>query len=150
MFVKLSRAEGKGSALINFDSVVAIFASQTKTIVRTTAGGDNTSFVVTENTDEAARKLAEAGARFVSLTRRRGGAKAYFNLGQVVGIFQRGDETVVRTTGSGEHADYVICETVATAESLVSAALGPRKPAAKSTIKELLIRLPGWQRRARI
>lgn len=133
MFTKLSRTEGKGDVHLNANSVVAVFASQAKTVIRTAAGGENTSFVVSELTDNVIKQLSAGGAKFITLTRRKDGGQMHFNLGQVVGIYQRADATIVRTTAGGEHAEFIVRETLAAAEGLLRAEGGatasPKNPA---------------------
>lgn len=124
MFTKLTRTDGKGIVHLNAQSVVAVYASQTKTVIRTAAGGENTSFVIAESTEDVVKHLSAAGVQFITLKRRKDGGQMHFNRSQTVGIYQRADATIVRTTASGEHAEFMVRESLADIEGLSSGGKG--------------------------
>lgn len=139
---KLNRTEGKGSVLVNGQNVVAIYEAQGQTVLRTSAGGENISFVVSEAAKDVVDHLRKAGCAFVELTRNKDDKPLYLNVSQIVGVYARPDGlTIVRTTAAREHAEYVVPETVNVIESKVSeahqAATAPTIPSV-SMISSLL------------
>ncbi|KQS90857.1 MULTISPECIES: hypothetical protein [unclassified Rhizobium] len=138
MFTNLTRTEGKGAVYINAELVVAVFSAQAKTVIRTAAGGENTSFVVSELADDVVKRLSAAGATFITFTRRKDGGAIHFNAKQVVGIYQRADATVIRTTAGGEHAEFVVPESITAVEGLLNKEAPAEAPAEKSLINSFL------------
>jgi Holliday junction resolvase len=122
-FTKLSRTEGKGSVLLNGHHAVAVYQAQGQTIIRTTAGGENASFVVSEDATDVIGHLTKAGCTFVELTRVKDAKPLYLNASQIVGVYARQQGfTTVRTTAAGDHAEYVVPETPTVVEGKLSEA----------------------------
>lgn len=122
MFTKLTRTEGKGQLLLDGNLVVAIFETKGQTVVRTAAGGESASFVVSESADHVAEQLSASGARLVDFTRGKDGVTMRFNLAQIVGVYERGENSVIRTTAGGEHAEFVVAESLEAAGKLLTTA----------------------------
>jgi hypothetical protein len=108
---KFNRTEDRGAVIINGHQVVAVFEAQEQTVVRTAAGGENISFVVTESAGEIAGQFAQAGLQFVQLTRKKDDKPLFINVSHIAGVYSRGEYSVIRTTAAAEHAEYAVPET---------------------------------------
>ncbi len=118
-FVRLTRPEGKGSLILNGGRAVLIFDARGKTVVRTTAGGENTSFVVTESAEDVVNRLSSQGMTFIKVARRSDSRVLFINADQVAGVYERTGLTMVRTTAAGEHAEYTVLETLDAVEKML-------------------------------
>lgn len=149
---KLNRTEGKGSVLVNGQNVVAIYEAQGQTVLRTSAGGENISFVVSEAAKDVVDHLRKAGCAFVELTRNKDDKPLYLNVSQIVGVYARPDGlTIVRTTAAREHAEYLVSETVNVIESKVGEANQPAMTARNSAVSVIsdLLNSPKARRSAK-
>jgi hypothetical protein len=143
LFAKLVRTDGKGELFLDGNLVVAVFETKGQTVVRTAAGGENTSFVVSETAHEIAEKLSSLGVRLIKLTRNKDGGAIHFNVSQIVAVYQRTDNAVVRTTAGGEHAEYVVAEEMSAAVDVVAAAMVDKQdetPKEEATVTSLIAR----------
>ncbi len=118
MFVKLSRTEGKGKLLLNGSLVVAVFETGGHTVIRTSAGGEDTSFIVTESAQLVAEKFGSVGVNLVALTHKNDSSPVQLNGPQIVALYERSDASVVRTTSDGEYANFPVAETIGVASGL--------------------------------
>ena len=112
IFETLNRTEGMGLVVINGQLTVAVFETSSQTVIRTSAGGDNTSFVVAEGVQDVVDRFTARGIRFVHLTRKRDGNPVFINVKHIVGIYERGGFTTIRTNAAGEHAEHAVTETI--------------------------------------
>ncbi|KQS95109.1 hypothetical protein ASG68_28810 [Rhizobium sp. Leaf453] len=127
LFAKLVRTDGKGDLLLSGGLVVAVFETKGQTVIRTAAGGENASFVVSETAEDVAEKLSSLGVKLVQFTRNKDGGAIQFNVAQIVAVYQRTDNAVIRTTAGGEHAEYVVAEAMSTAVDVVAAAMAEKQ-----------------------
>lgn len=124
MFTKFTRPEGKGSLVLNSGHVVIIFETQQQTaeqqtVVRTTAGGENINFVVAKPIEEVVSQLSACGETFIRVNRSGDGRALFINIGQIVGVYERGGLATIRTTASGIHAEYTVIESIGTIEEIL-------------------------------
>lgn len=118
-FRKFTRTEGKGSVVLNSSHAVAVFATAPHTVIRTAAGGENTSFVVTEDIKKVVDELVSCGERFIQVTRTKDAKPLFINAAHVVGVYERSGSTAIRTT-SGEHAEHAVSESIGEIEKKLS------------------------------
>ena len=146
MFTKLSRTDGKGEVHLSGHWTVAVFETQAKTVIRTAAGGDSTSFVVIAPVEDVVRQLSESGAKFIRLTRKKAGDPLYVNVSQIVGVYERADATVIRTTAGGEPAEHAVSESASEVEAKLSEFAAPSTTVSNPLISEF-IKAPNARRR---
>ncbi|MEQ1956686.1 hypothetical protein [Mesorhizobium sp. CN2-181] len=136
-FTRLTRPEGKGPLILKGDQAVVVFDAHEKTVVRTTAGTENITFVVTEGASHVVDQLSASGITFIAVTRRSDNRSLFINVGQIVGVYERTGVTIIRTTAIGEYAEYPVSESVDSIEVML-AANDSQRPASTSTVNALL------------
>ena len=135
-FTKLTRTEEKGVVHVYGKLVVVVFEAKGTTVIRTSAGGDNASFVVSEAADDVVKQLSVSGAVYLSLTHRKSGGNMHFNLEQIVGVYERSGTTVIRTTAGGDHAEYAVPESLTMIEGMINELM--QAPSGKSLLNALM------------
>ncbi len=122
MFARLTRHEGKGFLLVNAAHAVLIFDARGKTVIRTTATGENINFVVEDSVEDLVKRLTSLKLRFIRVTRRKDSRPLFFNVDHIIGIYERTGATTIRTAAAGENAEYPVIETLDEIEALIAKA----------------------------